>query len=388
MRTLVRQAMEEGALGVTTALIYSPNGYAKTPELMALASESARCGGIYIAHMRSEGTTLLEAAQETIDIARASGAPAEIYHLKAAGQANWGKLGALISMVDAARASGTRITADMYTYTAGATGLDAAMPPWVQDGGLEAWISHLKDPAVRARVIADMRDPHPKWENLYGSAGAGGTLLLAFKNPALKPLTGKTLAEVARVRGVSPEDAAIDLVIEDGTRVGVAYFLMSEDNVRRQTALPWISFGSDEAAPAPEGVFLKANPHPRAYGNFARLLAKYVRDEHALGLPEAIRKLSAQPALNLSLADRGMLKAGYFADIVIFDPKTIQDHATYAQPHQLATGVSYVLVNGRIALKDGMATGAPTGRFVRGRAWSGLTGGGCRAKSSDWTWSG
>jgi N-acyl-D-amino-acid deacylase len=388
MRTLVRQAMEEGALGVTTALIYSPNGYAKTPELMALASESARCGGIYIAHMRSEGTTLLEAAQETIDIARASGAPAEIYHLKAAGQANWGKLGALISMVDAARASGTRITADMYTYTAGATGLDAAMPPWVQDGGLEAWISHLKDPAVRARVIADMRDPHPKWENLYGSAGAGGTLLLAFKNPALKPLTGKTLAEVARVRGVSPEDAAIDLVIEDGTRVGVAYFLMSEDNVRRQTALPWISFGSDEAAPAPEGVFLKANPHPRAYGNFARLLAKYVRDEHALGLPEAIRKLSAQPALNLSLADRGMLKAGYFADIVIFDPKTIQDHATYAQPHQLATGVSYVLVNGRIALKDGMATGTPTGRFVRGRAWSGLTGGGCRAKSSDWTWSG
>lgn len=389
MRTLVRQAMEEGALGVTTALIYSPNGYAKTPELMALASESARCGGIYIAHMRSEGTTLLEAAQETIDIARASGAPAEIYHLKAAGQANWGKLGALISMVDAARASGTRITADMYTYTAGATGLDAAMPPWVQDGGLEAWISHLKDPAVRARVIADMRDPHPKWENLYGSAGAGGTLLLAFKNPALKPLTGKTLAEVARVRGVSPEDAAIDLVIEDGTRVGVAYFLMSEDNVRRQTALPWISFGSDEAAPAPEGVFLMANPHPRAYGNFARLLAKYVRDEQALGLPEAIRKLSAQPARNLSLADRGMLKAGYFADIVIFDPKTIQDHATYAQPHQLATGVSYVLVNGRIALKDGMATGAPTGRFVRGRAWTGLTtGGGCRAKSSDWTWSG
>jgi N-acyl-D-amino-acid deacylase len=388
MRTLVHQAMEEGALGVTTALIYSPNGYAKTPELVALASESARCGGIYIAHIRSEGTTLLEAAQESIDIARASGAPAEIYHLKAAGQANWAKLEPLIKLIDAARASGTRITADMYTYTAGATGLDAAMPPWVQDGGLEAWITHLKDPATRARVITDMRDPHPKWENLYGSAGANGTLLLAFKNPALKPLTGKTLAEVARMRGVSPEDAAIDLVIKDGSRVGVAYFLMSEDNVRRQTALSWVSFGSDEAAPAPEGVFLKSNPHPRAYGNFARLLAKYVREEHALSLPEAIRKLSAQPALNLSLADRGMLKPGYFADVVIFDPNTIQDHATYPQPHQLATGVSYVLVNGRVALKDGIPTGAPTGRFVHGRAWTGSPGGGCKAKSSDWTWSG
>jgi N-acyl-D-amino-acid deacylase len=388
MRTLVHQAMEEGALGVTTALIYSPNGYARTPELTALASESARCGGIYIAHMRSEGASLIEAAQETIDIAMASGAPAEIYHLKAAGQANWGKLEPLISLVEAARAAGTRITADMYTYTAGATGLDAAMPPWVQDGGLEAWISHLKDPAVRARVIADMRDPHPKWENLYGSAGARGTLLLAFKNPALKPLTGKTLEEVARARKVSPEDAAIDLVIEDGTRVGVAYFLMSEDNVRRQTALSWVSFGSDEAAPAPEGVFLKANPHPRAYGNFARLLAKYVREEHALTLPEAVRKLSAQPALNLSLPDRGMLKSGYFADIVIFDPKTIQDHATYAQPHQLATGVSYVLVNGRLALKEGQPTGAASGRFVRGRSWIGAPGGGCRASSRNWSWSG
>lgn len=388
MRTLVHQAMEEGALGVTTALIYSPNGYARTPELTALASESARCGGIYIAHMRSEGASLIEAAQETIDIAMASGAPAEIYHLKVAGQANWGKLEPLISLVEAARAAGTRITADMYTYTAGATGLDAAMPPWVQDGGLEAWISHLKDPAVRARVIADMRDPHPKWENLYGSAGARGTLLLAFKNPALKPLTGKTLEEVARARKVSPEDAAIDLVIEDGTRVGVAYFLMSEDNVRRQTALSWVSFGSDEAAPAPEGVFLKANPHPRAYGNFARLLAKYVREEHALTLPEAVRKLSAQPALNLSLPDRGMLKSGYFADIVIFDPKTIQDHATYAQPHQLATGVSYVLVNGRLALKEGQPTGAASGRFVRGRSWIGAPGGGCRASSRNWSWSG
>jgi N-acyl-D-amino-acid deacylase len=388
MRTLVHQAMEQGALGVTTALIYSPNGYAKTPELMALASESARCGGMYIAHMRSEGASLMEGVQETIDIAKASGAPAEIYHLKAAGQSNWSKLEPLISLVEETRAAGTRITADMYTYTAGATGLDAAMPPWVQDGGLEAWITHLKDPTVRAKVIADMRDPHPKWENLLGSAGARGTLLLAFKNPALKPLTGKTLEEVARQRGESAEDAAIDLVIADGTRVGVAYFLMSEDNVRRQTQLSWVSFGSDEAAPAPQGVFLKANSHPRAYGNFARLLAKYVREEHALTLPEAIRKLSAQPALNLSLPERGMLKRGYFADVVIFDPKTIQDHATYAQPHQLATGVSYVLVNGKLALKEGQATGAASGRFVRGRAWTGSPGGGCRASSRNWTWSG
>jgi N-acyl-D-amino-acid deacylase len=343
---------------------------------------------MYIAHMRSEGARLIEATQESIDIARASGAPAEIYHLKAAGKANWSKLDSLIALVNQARSSGTRITADMYTYTAGATGLDAAMPLWVQDGGLEAWIARLKDPAVRSRVLSEMRDPQPQWENLLGAAGAQGTLLLQFKNPALKPLVGKTLAEVARQRGKSPEDTAIDLVIEDGTRVGVAYFLMSEDNVRRETALPWVSFGSDEAAPAPQGVFLKSNAHPRAYGNFARLLAKYVREEHALGLPEAIRKLSAQPARNLSLLNRGMLKAGYFADIVIFDPKTIQDHATYTKPHQLATGVSYVLVNGKIALKDGVATGAHSGRFVRGRAWTGASGGGCKAKSSDWKWSG
>jgi N-acyl-D-amino-acid deacylase len=388
MSTLVHQAMEEGALGVTTALIYSPNGYAKTPELIALASESARCGGMYIAHMRSEGFKLIEAVQETIDIARSSGAPAEIYHLKAAGKENWSKLDSLIALVNQARSSGTRITADMYTYTAGATGLDAAMPLWVQDGGLEAWIGRLKDPAVRARVLKEMRDPHPNWENLLGGAGAQNTLLLQFKTPALKPLTGKTLAEVAKQRGKSAEDTAIDLVIEDGTRVGVAYFLMSEDNVRRETGLPWVSFGSDEAAPAPHGVFLKSNPHPRAYGNFARLLAKYVREDHALSLPEAIRKLSAEPARNLSLANRGMLKPGYFADIVVFDPKTIQDHATYTRPQQLATGVSYVLVNGKLALKDGVATGAHTGRFVRGRAWTGVSGGGCRARSSDWTWSG
>jgi N-acyl-D-amino-acid deacylase len=386
MRALVHQAMEEGALGVTTALIYSPNDYAKTPELVALASESARCGGMYIAHIRSEGDHLLEAVQETIDIAHASGAPAEIYHLKVAGNSNWSKLDQLTTTIEAARAGGTRITADMYTYTAGATGLDAAMPPWVQDGGLEAWIARLRDPATRAKVIAEMRDPNPKWENLYLRAGASGTLLLAFKNPSLRPLIGKTLADVAASRKVSPEDAAIDLVIENGARVEVAYFLMSEENVKRQIALAWVSFGSDEAAPAPEGVFLKANDHPRAYGNFARLLAKYVRDEKVIPLQEAIHRLTALPAANLSLERRGQLVAGDFADVVVFDPTTIQDHATYEKPHQLATGVENVWVNGVRALKDGVATGAASGRFVRGRAWTGAPGGGCRASSRDWHW--
>jgi N-acyl-D-amino-acid deacylase len=387
MQGLVHQAMEEGALGVTTALIYAPATYAKTPELIALAQESARCGGIYTAHMRSEGDRIDQALQETIEIARASGAPAEIYHLKVAGRDNWGKLGGVIAQIERARASGVRISANMYTYTAGATGLDAAMPSWVQDGGLEAWIARLKDPAIRPKVIAEMRTLHPaSWENLYAAAGAEGTLLLAFKNPALKPLTGKTLAAVARERGVSPEDAAIDLVIEDGTRVGVAYFLMSEDNVRREVALPWVSFGSDEAGDAPEGVFLLSAAHPRAYGNFARVFAQYVRRDHALTVQEAVRKLSALPADNLSLADRGRLVKGKFADVVVFDPDSIQDHATYDKPHQLSTGVSDVLINGRFALRDGRATGSATGRVVRGRAWKGAPNGGCRAEASAWTW--
>jgi N-acyl-D-amino-acid deacylase len=388
MRSLVHQAMEQGALGVTTMLIYAPATYARTPELIALAQESARCGGIYTAHMRSEGDRIESALEETIEIARASGAPAEIYHLKLAGKENWGKLDAVISAIDAARNSGVRISANMYTYTAGATGLDAAMPSWVQDGGLEAWIARLKDPAVRAKVIAEMRDPHPKsWENLLAAAGADGTLLLSFKNPKLKPLTGKSLAEVAKMRGVSPEDAAIDLVIEDGSRVGIAYFLMSEDNIRRQVALPWLSFGSDEAGEAPEGVFLLSAAHPRAYGNFARVFAKYVRQDHALTVEDAVRKLTSLPADNLSLTDRGRLKAGAFADVVVFDPNSIQDHATYDKPHQLSTGVSFVIVNGKLALENGKATGAATGRVVRGRAWTGAPQGGCRASSKDWSWS-
>ena len=388
MRALVHSAMEEGALGVTTMLIYAPATYAKTPELMALAEESARCGGIYTTHMRSEGDRIEAAVQETIDIAKASGAPAEIYHLKLAGRDNWSKLDPVVAMIERARASGVRITANMYTYTAGATGLNAAMPTWVQSGGLEAWIARMKDPATRAKVIAEMRNPHPgTWENLYGAAGADGVLLLAFKNPKLKPLTGKTLAEVAKLRGVSPEDAAIDLVIEDGSRVGVAYFLMSEDNIRRQVALPWVSFGSDEQGDAPEGVFLLSAAHPRAYGNFARVFAQYVRKDHVVSVEEAVRKLTSLPADNLSLKDRGRLKAGGFADVVVFDPNTIQDHATYEKPHQLSTGVSYVIVNGKMALKDGVPTGAATGRVVRGRAWKGNPEGGCRNSAKDWTWS-
>jgi N-acyl-D-amino-acid deacylase len=276
----------------------------------------------------------------------------------------------------------------MYTYTAGATGLDAAMPPWVQDGGLESWIARLKDPAVRAKVIAEMRNPHPaNWENLYGAAGAEGTLLLAFKNPKLKPLTGKSLAAVAKMRGVTPEDVAIDLVIEDGSRVGLAYFLMNEDNIRRQVALPWVSFGSDEAGDAPEGVFMLSAAHPRAYGNFARVFAEYARKDHTLSIQEAVRKLATLPADNLSLPDRGRLKAGAFADIVVFDPNTIQDHATYERPHQLSTGVSYVIVNGKLAVKDAAPTGVSSGRIVRGRAWTGAAYGACRSAAKNWTWS-
>jgi N-acyl-D-amino-acid deacylase len=388
MRQVVRRSMEEGAVGLTTALIYAPATYAKTPELIALAQESARCGGIYTAHMRSEGDRIEAAVQETIDIARASGAPAEIYHLKMAGKDNWNKLDRVVAMVDAARHAGVRISANMYTYTAGATGLDAAMPPWVQDGGLEAWIAHLKDPSVRPRVIAAMRVAHPAdWENLYAAAGPAGTRLLALKNPALKNLTGKTLDEVAKMRGVSPEDAAVDLVIEDGSRVGVAYSLMSEDNIRREVSLPWVSFGSDEAGDAPEGVFLLSAAHPRAYGNFARVFARYVREDHVLSVAEAVRKLTSLPADNLSLKDRGRLSAGAFADVVVFDPTTIQDHATFEKPHQLSTGVSAVLVNGQFALKEGVATGASSGRAVRGRAYLKAEGGGCRKSAAEWSWS-
>jgi N-acyl-D-amino-acid deacylase len=386
MQALVVQAMEDGALGVGSSLIYAPGSYADTDELVALVTEAGRCGGIYTSHMRSEGNRLLEAIDELIDISRRSGAPAEIYHLKAAGKANWHKMDAAIAKIEAARASGLRISADMYTYTAGSTGLDAAMPTWVQAGGREAWIKRLKDPATRREVIAEMRVDSPAFENLYRFAGPEGTLLVGFRNPKLKHLTGKTLAQVAAERKVSPEDAAIDLVIEDGSRVQVVYFLMSEENVRKQVALPWMSFGSDAAALTPDGVFAGSSTHPRAYGNVARLLGRYVREEKALTLPDAVRRLSALPAQNLGLRDRGMLKAGNFADVVIFDPATIGDTATYETPKQFATGVRWVLVNGGVALKEGEPTALATGRVVRGRGWKGWPDGGCRASAKDWQW--
>ena len=369
MRELVRRAMLEGAMGVSAALIYVPGAYATTRELQALAAEAARHGGIYVAHMRSEGDQILEALDETIAIARASGAPAEIYHLKLAGKANWHKLEALIEKVEAARASGLRITADMYPYTAGATGLNASMPLWVQSGGLESWIERLRDPAVRKRVIAEMQNPPPGFESALAQAGADGTRLLAFKSPGLKAFEGRTLAELAAMRGESPEATAIALVIEDGSRVGVAYSVMSEVNLRKQIALPWTSFCSDEAAVAPGPASLHRWHHPRAFGAFARILGRYVRDEGLIPLEEAVRKLAALPAHNLSLQHRGMLKVNYFADVVVFDPNTIQDFATFEHPQQLARGVEYVLVNGGFALDEGMPTGKPTGRVIRGPGW-------------------
>lgn len=375
MRALVRQAMEEGALGVGSSLIYAPAFYADTSELVELGKVAAQYGGVYISHVRNEGNRLLEAVDELITIARDAGLPAEIYHLKAAGRDNWPKLDEVIRRIEAARAAGLRITADMYTYPAGATGLDAAMPPWVQEGGLEAWRKRLQDPAIRRRVKKEMTTSTDEWENLLMAAGSpDNVLFMQFKNPALKPLTGKTLAQVAAMRGTSPEDTAIDLVIEDDSRVGTIYFLMSEDNIRRQIALPWVNFGSDEGSYAPEGVFLKSSCHPRAYGNVARLLGRYVRDEKIIPLEEAIRRLTSAPAANLGIEKRGRLAPGYYADVVVFDPALIEDKATFDNPHQYATGVRQVFVNGTQVLKDGEHTGAMPGRVVHGPGWKGRQG--------------
>ena len=367
MQALVRSAMNEGAMGVGSSLIYAPATFAETPELIALMRAAAPCGGMYISHMRNESDAIATSIDEVIRVARASGAPAEIYHLKLAGRDNWAKLPQVIAQIEAARAQGLRITADMYTYTAGSTGFDAAMPPWVQAGGREAWIARLKEPATRARVLAEMHGKPVGWENLLQQAGgADKVILLAFRNPALKSLTGQTLAQVAKARGKTAEETAIDLVVEDGSRIQVSYFLMDEANVARQTALPWMSFGSDASAQAPEGVFLRSSTHPRAYGNFARLLGKYVRDERTTTLPEAIRRLTSFPAANLGLRDRGSLKPGHHADLAIFDPATIGDRATYASPQSYATGMRHVFVNGVQVLRDGEHTGAKPGRVVRG----------------------
>lgn len=372
MRGLVRKAMEEGALGVGSSLIYAPAFYAKTPELIELSKVAGEYGGMYISHMRSEANRLLEAVDELIQIAREAKVPAEIYHLKAGGAENWRKMDQVIQKVEAAQKEGLKISADMYLYPAGSTGLDAAMPPWVQEGGHDEWVKRLKDPAIRERVKREMSTPTDEWENLLLLAGSPEKVLLVeFRSEALKPLTGKTLAEVARMRGKSPEDTAMDLVIEDDTRVGTVYFLMSEDNIRKQVALPWVSFGSDAGSMSPEGVFLKSSTHPRAYGNFSRLLGRYVREEKIVPLPEAIRRLTSFPATNLKIKRRGMLKDGYYGDVCIFDPNTIIDHATFEQPHQLATGMVHVFVNGTQVLKDGNHTGAMPGRVVRGPGWKG-----------------
>lgn len=370
MQRLVRSAMRDGALGVASSLIYAPGAYANTDELIALAKAAAPYGGRYISHMRSEGDRLIEGIDELTRIAREAKIGAEIYHLKMAGADNWPKLAAAVSKVEQARAEGLDVTADMYTYTAGATGFDASMPPWVQEGGYTAWATRLRDPVIRASVIAEMRGAANGWENLYRAAGSTDNIItIGFGNPKLKSLTGKTLTEIAAARGTSPEDTIIDLVIEDGSRVNVAYFLMSEDNVRKQIALPWMSFGSDAEGAAPEGVFLLSNPHPRAYGNFARLLGRYVRDEKLITLPEAVRRLTSLPATNLKIEKRGRLEKGFYADVVVFDPATISDKATFAGPQRYAVGVSEVIVNGTLVLDKGEHTGKTAGRVVRGPGW-------------------
>ncbi len=367
MRWLVKNEMEAGALGIGSSLIYAPGFYAKTDELIELCKVASKYQGKYISHMRSEGNQFVEATEELIRISKEANIPAEIYHLKASGKDNWGKLDKVIELVEKARADGLKITADMYNYTAGATGLEASLPPWALDGGFEKLFERIKDPETRKKILTEMRTPTDKWENLYLAAGSPDKLLLVgFKNDKLKNLTGKTLAEVAKARGTDPENTILDLMVEDQSRVGTVYFLMSEDNVKKQIKIPWVSFCSDSASVAPEGDFLKSNPQPRAYVSFARLLGKYVRDEKVISLEEAIRKLTNLPATNLGLAQRGLLKKDYFADVVIFDPATIADKATFDKPHQYAVGVRDVFVNGVQALKDGEHSGKMSGRALWG----------------------
>ena len=372
MQERVREAMAEGALGVGASLIYPPAAYSKPAELVALAQAAAESGGGYVAHMRSEADRFLEALDETIAVGRATGERAEAYHLKAAGERNWPKMAQAIAKIEAARAEGVQASANMYAYTAGATGLTVALPPRVQDGGHEAMIARLQDPATRKRVLAEMKDPDAGWENLRLLAGSDERVLfIGFRNEKLKPLTGRTLADVARERGTDPDETILDLIVEDDSRVDTAYFLMSEDNVALGLAQPWVTLGSDAESSAPEGVFLKSSTHPRAYGNFARFLGHYVRDRELMPLEEAIHRLTGLPARNWKLRDRGCLDPGCHADLVVFDPAAIADHATFDQPMQYATGVDQVFVNGVQVLRDGEHTGAKPGRVVRGPGWTG-----------------
>lgn len=367
MKLLVDEAMQQGAMGVGSSLIYPPAFFAKTDELVALCKEASKYGGMYISHMRSEGNNLNQAVDELITIARDANIPAEIYHLKAAGKNNWDKMDSVIKQVENARAQGLHITADMYTYLAGATGLTASFPPSLQNGGFDKLWKRLQDPAIRKQMQQAMNTDAKDWENLYyGCGGADNVLLLGFKQDSLKKFVGKTLAQVAKIRNTSPEQTAMDLIVQDSTRVEVAYFLMNEKNVKKQIVLPWVSFGSDEGSYSPEGVFLKFNPHPRAYGNFVRVIGQYTRNEKLMPLQQAIYKLSKLPATNLKLQKRGELKVGYYADVVIFDPQRVKDNATYDKPHQFATGVTDVFVNGVQVLKDSKHTGATPGRFIKG----------------------
>lgn len=371
MQDLVRQAMREGALGVGSSLIYAPANFASTEELIALVRAAAEFDGVYISHIRSEGNRLEEGVQELIKIASLTGAPAEIYHLKASGKENWHKLSTVFDMVESARAAGLFITADMYNYTAGSTGLNATMPLWVQEGGHDAWVERLRDPEIRSRVAAEMKQPTNEWENFYVAAGPENILLVGFRNESLRKYVGKTLQEVADERETDPAQTAMDLVIEDNSRVDAVYFLMSEDNIKRKIKKGWVSFGSDAGAPAAEGVFLQSGPHPRTYGNFARLLGKYVRDEEVIPLQEAIRRMTSLPAANIGILDRGELREGSYADVVVFDPERIIDNATFEDSHQYATGVLHVFVNGEQVLSNGKHTGATPGRVVRGPGWDG-----------------
>ena len=367
MKQMVKEAMEDGALGVGSSLIYAPAFYSSTEELIELSKVASEYNGLYISHMRSEGNRLLQGVDELITIANEADIRAEIYHLKMSGKENWNKYDEVVKKIDSARTSGLSITTNMYTYIAGATGLDASMPPWVQEGGYEKWAERLQDSKIRRRVLKEMTNPTDEWENLMYSAGTPDNLLLVgFENDSLRHYTGKTLTQVAKIHGKSPEETAMDLVIADGSRVGTVYFLMSEENIKKQVALPYMSFGSDASSLSPEGVFLNSSTHPRAYGNFSRLLGKYVRDEQIISIEEAVRKLTSLPASNLKIKKRGSLSKGYFADLAIFNPETIQDHATFAKPHQLSTGMIHVFVNGEQVLKNGKHTGAKPGRVVRG----------------------
>ena len=371
MKALVKTAMEEGAVGTTTALIYAPANYATTEELVELTKVAAPYGGMYISHMRSEGNNIFAAVDESIRIGREAGVPVEIYHLKIGGKDNWWKLDSVIAKIAKANQGGIRVTADMYTYTAGATGLDASMPPWVQEGGISGWTTRLKDPAIRKKVLKEMTTKTDKWENLFLGAGPENMILLGFTRESMKKYVGKTLAEVAKMYGKSPAETAMDLVIDDSTRVETAYFLMTEDNIKKQIALPYVSFGSDAGSPSTEGVFLKYKEHPRAYGNFSRLLAKYVREEKVIPLEEAIRRLTSLPVDNLKVKKRGRLIIGNYADVVVFDPAKVQDHSTFENPHQYSTGMVHIWVNGTQVLKEGEHTGAKPGRIVRGPGWTG-----------------